>query len=357
MINDMHEQSYQAERAFASSRSLGTRSAQVGPSLQSFLKRADLLTLKLFLSAIEEGQIGRAAERENLVPSAATRRIQELEDLAGTRLLDRSAKGVVASPAGQVVARHARMVIDALLGMRRDVVAFTHGNADTLSIAAPRLLIIYFVAAQLGEFERRYPDFEVDLREETYPDTLRALITGDVELAVFDTPVSESRIEGVDSLECRRDRLVVLVPVNHPLASARSVSLETLLEQELIGTRPASCLMSTLRHAAGRIGHELRLKRSVETLDAARSMVSAGLGVALHPQSGILSLHQREHLVTLPIDGDWATLSYRVGWREGRSLTPAAAALVEQLTARLAFSRHGGCHGAHSVERASAVCS
>src|SRR5206468_6591519 len=158
----MHEQSYQAARAFASSRSLGTRSAQVGPSLQSFLRRADLLTLKLFLSAIEEGQIGRAAERENLVPSAATRRIQELEDLAGTRLLDRSAKGVVASPAGQVVARHAKTVIDALTAMRREVVALTRSNAVSLTIAVPRLLIIYFMAAEVGEFERRFPNFEVD---------------------------------------------------------------------------------------------------------------------------------------------------------------------------------------------------
>src|SRR2546426_12788046 len=99
----MHEQSYQAERAFASSRSLGTRSAQVGPSLQSFLKRADLLTLKLFLSAIEERQIGRAAERENLVPSAATRRIHELDDLAGPRLPHRSAKGAVSTPAGEAL--------------------------------------------------------------------------------------------------------------------------------------------------------------------------------------------------------------------------------------------------------------
>src|SRR5205085_10913442 len=108
-----------------------------------------------------------------------------------------------------------------------------------LSIAAPRLLIIYFVAAKIGEFERCHPGFEVELREETYSDTLRALISGGVDLAIYDKPVSEAEIEGVSSLECRRDRLVVLVPAKHPLAAARSVSLETLMEQDIIGTRPA----------------------------------------------------------------------------------------------------------------------
>ena len=42
---------------------------------------------------------------------------------------------------------------------------------------------------------------------------------------------------------------------------------------------------------------------------------------------------ERERIVTVPIEGDWATLSYRVGWRAGRALTPAATALIEQLTA------------------------
>ena len=303
-------------------------------SADSFLRRADPLTLKLFLSAIEEGQICRAAEREHLVASAATRRIQELEELAGTRLLDRSAKGVVASAAGQVVARHAKTVIDALLAMRREIAAFTHGNAGSLSIASTRLLIIYFVASEIGEFTRRFPHFNLELREEIYAGTLRALITGAVELAVFDTRISETEIEGIESRECRRDRLVVLMPVNHPLANARSVSLEVLLDHDLIGTRHGSCLMSNLRHAAGKIGRELRLQRSVETIEAARSLVSAGLGLSVQPESGILTAHERERMITVPIEGAWAKLSYRVGWQAGKALTPAAKSLIEQMTTR-----------------------
>jgi DNA-binding transcriptional LysR family regulator len=72
-----------------------------GLSVHALVRRIDLFTLKLFLSTVEEGQIGRAAVREHIVASAATKRIQDLEELAGLRLLDRNPKGVVPSAAGR----------------------------------------------------------------------------------------------------------------------------------------------------------------------------------------------------------------------------------------------------------------
>ncbi len=71
--------------------------------LPVFLRRVDLFTLRLFLAAIDEGRIGRAAEREHIVPSAATRRIQDLEELAGLQLFERNPRGVAPSAAGRVV--------------------------------------------------------------------------------------------------------------------------------------------------------------------------------------------------------------------------------------------------------------
>lgn len=300
---------------------------------QSFVRRIDPLTLNLFLSAIETGQICIAAERENIVPSAATRRIQELEELAGVRLLDRSAKGVVPSPAGQVVSRYARAVIDALIGMRQEMATFTDAKAGCLSMAATRLLLIYFVAAEVGEFTRRFPLVDVQLREESYAGTLRALIAGEVDLAVYDTRTPDTDIDGIESVECRRERLVVLMPADHKLARTPVVSLAALLDQDLIGTRPGSCLMANLRQAAHQIGRELRLKRSVDTIEAARSLVCAGLGLALQPESGVLAPHERERVIAVPLEGDWATLSYRVGWRAHQALTPVALSLLEQLKA------------------------
>jgi DNA-binding transcriptional LysR family regulator len=301
-------------------------------TLASLVRRVDIFTLKLFLSAVEEGQIGRAAAREHIVASAATRRIQELEELAGMRLFERFARGVVPSAAGMVVARHARSMLAALDAMHEELEGLIQRRASHLSIAATRLLIVYFLADEIGRFSRRHPHIDVELREELYAGTARAVLEGEVELAVYDIRNTSCEIEGLESRECRNDGLVAVIPVGHPLARAHAISLENLLDQELIGTRHGSCLVANLREAAQRVGREVRFKCSVDTVEAARSLVSAGLGLSIQPASSTPPAGEHERAVIVPIEGDWATLSYRVGWQAGRPLSAASIALVEQLT-------------------------
>ena len=302
-----------------------------GLTVQALVRRVDLFTLKLFLTAIDEGQIGRAAAREHIAPSAATKRIQDLEDLAGLKLFDRNAKGVVPSQAGLVFAKHIRTVLATLDDMRRELSAFTDGIRGHVGIAAPRTLLVQFLAREIAEFTRRFPLVDVELREGTNPVVLRSLASGEVDLAVF-VHSAEAEPEGIESYECRTDRLVAVVPIGHALAKVRSISLPRLLEEDLIGIDPTTVVMANLRHAVRQIGRDFQCKYSVSTVEAARSLVSAGLGIALQP-ANMLFLDERDRLTTVEVEGAWAERSYRVGRLAGKVPTPTAEALIEQLTA------------------------
>jgi DNA-binding transcriptional LysR family regulator len=298
-------------------------------TVQALVRRVDLFTLKLFLTAIEEGQIGRAAAREHIAASAATKRIQDLEDLAGLKLFDRSARGVAPSQAGLVFARHVRAVLAQLDDMRREISAFTDGLRGHISIAAPRLLLVQFLAGQIAEFTRRFPLVDVEMHEAYNRNVVRALASGEVDLAVFAHSV-EGGDEGIESYEYGTDRLVAVVPVGHKLASATSISLARLLDEDLIGLEPSTTVMENLRRAARQIGRAPRVKFSVNTVEAARSLVSAGLGVALQPAS-LLFLDERDRVTTVDIEGAWAQRSHRVGKLRGKTLSAPAEALFEQL--------------------------
>src|SRR5262245_51350725 len=200
-----------ASRGTNCSGARGCRGAiMTGLTVQALIRRVDLFTLKLFLTAIEEGQIGRAAAREHIVPSAATKRIQELEELAGIKLFERTAKGVIPSPAGLVFARHIRMVLATLDDLRRELGGFVDGVRGRIAIAAPGLLIVQFLANEIGEFTRRFPLVEVELRQETNADALRALFSGEVDLAVFSRS-ADMDYDGIEDHECRTDSLVAVV--------------------------------------------------------------------------------------------------------------------------------------------------
>ena len=81
------------------------------------LWRFDPTTLRLFISACEEGTFGRAAEKEGLVPSALSKRMAELEEAVGTPLLYRQQKGIEPTPAGLCLLQHARHVLDEMTVM------------------------------------------------------------------------------------------------------------------------------------------------------------------------------------------------------------------------------------------------
>jgi DNA-binding transcriptional LysR family regulator len=303
-----------------------------GLSIHALVRKVDLFTLKLFLTAIEEGQIGRAAAREHIAPSAATKRIQDLEDLAGLKLFDRNPKGVVPSAAGEVFARHIRMVLANLDEMRREIGEFTDGIRGHVGISAPRLLIMQFLGKEIGDFTRRFPLVNVELQEDSNANSVRAVAAGDVDLAVF-VASNDLACDTIDSVECRTDRLVAVMPKDHALSDRADLSLEELLELDLVGTGPNTTMMIDLRRAARRIGLDLQPKYNVNSVEAARSLVRAGLGVTVQPECMLL-LEDCDQLATVPLSGDWARRSHCIGTLRGRVLSAAAKALCDQLMER-----------------------
>lgn len=320
-----------------------------GLSIHSLVRKVDLFTLKLFLTAIEEGQIGRAAVREHIAASAATKRIQDLEDLAGLKLLDRSPKGVVPSAAGEVFARHIRMMLANLDDMRREIGEFTEGIRGHVAICAPRLLITEFLGNEIGDFTRSFPLVNIEVREDSNANAVKAVAAGDVDLSVF-VANNELPCDTIDVVEYRSDRLVAVLPPDHPLSKRSSLTLEELLDLDFVAHH--TTVITGIRRAAIGIGRELHVKFSVNTVESARSLVRAGLGVTVQPGC-MLSVEDHAQLATVPLAGDWAKLSHCIGTLRGRSLTAAAKALIDQLTSHASALHDTLPHSGADGERIS----
>lgn len=301
-------------------------------TVESLIRRVDLFSLKLFLDAVEEGQIGRAATLEYIAPSAATKRIQDLEDAAGLKLLRRTPKGVVPTQAGLIFVRRISEILATLDDICHEIKAFTEGVQGHISIAAPGLLISRLLAIEIAEFKQKFPQIEIDLQQKSNSDSINSLINGEVDLAAFVQP-SDIDLSEIETTEWYSDHLSLIVPSNHPLASLPSISLNKLLDEDLVGIGPKTTIMTNLAQAAKQAGREPKIKYSVSTMDAACSMVNAGLGLALLP-SRVQFFWKDEQLTAVPVDGKWAEQHYCIGKRAGKISIPAANALIDQVASR-----------------------
>ncbi|SAK70946.1 LysR family transcriptional regulator [Caballeronia catudaia] len=302
-----------------------------GLSVHTLTRRVDLFTLRLFLSVVEEQQMRRAAQRENITPPAATRRIQELEEVAGIALFERMPGGMTPSPAGEVLARHVRLMFANFDVMRREIAEFTEGVRGQVGISSTSTIIVHFLAREIADFRRDFPLVDIDLHEDANVNVVGAVLSGKADLAMF-YATNDVHHEGLDIVEYRTDRLAAIVPRKHPLGERASVTTHDLLDEDLIGISPTTSMMTQLRQAAAALGRDLRLKYTVTTIEAARSLVKAGLGVTIQPES-MLPKEELAALTIVALDEPWAKRQLCIGTKRGVSLTPATRALIAQLTA------------------------
>ncbi|GAA4353806.1 LysR family transcriptional regulator [Variovorax defluvii] len=298
-----------------------------------WVRQADLLSLRIFLSAIEDGQIGLAASREHLVASAATKRIQELENLAGVQLLVRTAKGVKASAAGEVLAAHARTVFATLEAAQADMSRFANGDRGIVIVGSLRWVIRANLAQEIASFGRSHPGVSVRLREEPgTPVVLQSLAQGAIDVAVI------IQLPGLDTtgadLACfRRDQLVAVLPEGHALEGRTSLRFHELLDDEFIGFAPPAPLMPALHKIAQGIGREIKVKFAAQSVEVAYSFVRAGLGVAIMPMCTLPP--DIESVTAVPVDEAWAQCDMCIATARGRPLKPPVEAFIAHLRSGL----------------------
>lgn len=301
---------------------------------ENIVRRVDLLTLRIFLAVVEEGQLSRAAAREHIVPSSVTKRIQELEDVIGIKLLLREPRGISLTSAGEIVARHVRAIMDNVEEMRAEVAAMSVSVHGRLRICASESVIIEFIAEEIGKFAANFPNVEIALLQRASPDILRTITAQEADIGIFPLFGNASPGTGtVDIFDYRTDPLAVLIPRNHKLAGLARITLADLAGADLIGLRPHAPLMEYVRGIAQQQGIALQVKFELTSNEAARAMVRAGLGVSLQPSAAI-GPDDYGTLTAIEVDAPWATRRICIAARPGRALSSAGLAFLKQLRLR-----------------------
>ena len=157
------------------------------------MRNLDLFSLSLFVAICETRSISRAAERMNIVASAASRRVGLLEHEAGLPLLIRRPHGVEPTSAGLIVLRYARDVMH--LGQKVEAELEDHrsGASGTIRVYASSSVLVECLAADLAAFAKEQPAIKIDLEERPSIDTLEALYRKQADVGVVVHNVATAR--------------------------------------------------------------------------------------------------------------------------------------------------------------------
>ncbi len=287
----------------------------------------DLVSLALFVRAVDANSLSKAAERSHIALAAASRRIALLEHRYGVQLLYRSSQGVEATPAGKALALHALRMLEQAEKLHADLSDYARGIKGHIRIQANTSAITQFLPKDLAAFAANYPDVKLELEESWSGDIAQALREGRADIGVV---MEGPTLQGLISYEYRRDRLVAVVPRGHPLR-ARQVAFEQLIKYDLIALDSSSAMMRLLAEVAVQSGQPLRLRVQVKSFEAVCKLVQAGMGIGVLPDAAAVNFAPVMKLRLIRLTDAWAERRMFVCVRDFDSLPAVGRKLVEQL--------------------------
>lgn len=288
----------------------------------------DLADLRLFIHIAESPSLTQGARRAHLSPAAASARIKALESQLDSRLLYRDSRGVELTPAGQKLLQHARLIMRQVDYLKSEFTEYGTDSAGHIRIFANTTAVTEFLPEVLAGFLAERPGVTVDLQERLSRDIVRGVLDGSTDMGIIAGPV---QAEGLQVLHFSTDRLLLAVPVGHPLAGEAQVTLRQTLVYQHIGLHEGSTLLTFLRDQVEKLGGQLSLRIQVSSFEAVCRMIEAGVGIGIIPESAARRHSRTMQLALVQLDEPWAVRERSILVRELDALPGSVRALIATL--------------------------
>jgi DNA-binding transcriptional LysR family regulator len=268
----------------------------------------DLTDLKLFLAIAEEENVSRGAELCHLAASSASLRMKHLEEAVGVTLLTRQARGVTLTAAGHVFREHAGRCLAQLEQMHADLRPYALGTTGHVTVFANNNAISTHLPSDLAHFFAAYPSVRITLEERMSHDIVAAVAGGRAEIGVV---ALEHEHPSLVFLPYRKDQLVLLAPIGHPMSSKQRTSFSNCLGKPFISLQSGAALHTFLMNHAAALGGRLDVRVQVSGYRAIARLVTSGAGIGIVPRTAI-EKSDRGHLAIIELEEAWSQRDLRV---------------------------------------------
>ncbi|MFT0849331.1 LysR family transcriptional regulator [Achromobacter sp. F4_2707] len=263
----------------------------------------ELKDLRLFQAIAEAGNLSAGAAAMHLTASSASYRLKNLEYAVGSPLFIRTPKGMSLTPAGEVLARHARKLLADVQTMHAELGAYSRNLRGSVRLLVNSSSLNSFIIPSLARFLTTNTNFNVDLKEQESPTISQAIEEGQADIGVGagleERPSLRRELYAVD-------RLVCVVQPGHPLTHAASTAFADVLAHDLVSVDRNSSNFLYLSHQARLAGLPMQVRVHVHNFSALIYMVQAGVGAAVVPFSTAQEAARQGLVVALPLTDPWA---------------------------------------------------
>jgi LysR family hydrogen peroxide-inducible transcriptional activator len=269
--------------------------------------------LRFLVAVVDRCHFGKAAEDCFVGQSTLSAGVQELEELLGVMLLERTKRSVTPTPIGIELAERAR----ALLKGAEDLLDVARAAQDPMSgplqLGMVSTIGPFFIPRVIPRLRCAFPKLKIYLREEQTAQLLARLETGRLDAAVLALPYP---LGDVESEEIAQDRFLVVCPSGHRFGALAAVRPNDLAMEDLLLLEDGHCMRDHALAACALEGARRNVAFQGTSLQTLVQMVANGLGVTLVPQMAIdAGLLRGLDVAFLPLTGKTPFRRIALAWR------------------------------------------
>ena len=294
------------------------------------MKNLDLNSLRLFVAVCEAQQITKAAQSEHIVGSAISKRLAQLEEVVGTKLLVRRRTGVAPTAAGEMLLRHAKTMLATAAQIEREMLWHTKAVRGSVKVLTAATAIAESLPDEIANFLRdpMHQDVRVEIEERVSGEVAMGVRGGGAALGICWDIID---LTGLETRFYASDELGIVVSRDHPLANRVTLQFAETRAYEHIGMPPSNAFQIALNHETSSSGAPIQYRVLVSTFDAAIRVARSNLGLAVAPREIAEQYLGPGGPCFVPLSDAWAQRRFVLCFKSLAALSPAAKSLLDHL--------------------------
>jgi DNA-binding transcriptional LysR family regulator len=262
----------------------------------------ELSQLRYVVAVAETGNFTRASERSHISQPSLSQQILNLEGEVGHKLFHRLGRKAVLTEAGLTFLDRARRILFEVDNAAKEL--SDHPSLDRrITVGAVPTIMPYVVVPLIERCRTQYPNLLIHAREDFRSDLVRAVVEGELDLAVVTLPLKDHRISTEPILS---EPLLLVVGKKHPFASRKEINVADIVAENFVTMGESSTLASQIRSFFGDLQFELKISHRCAQIATLKALVAMGAGISILPQV-VRVPEDRDTLVYLRLTGSAPT--------------------------------------------------
>ncbi len=268
-------------------------------NITNLIRHVTLRQLQIFEMVVRLGGYTRAAQALHLTQPTVSMQIKKLSEALGLPLLEQVGRHVQPTTVGRDVYSAAQEILERI-DILEDAASERHGVVKGELHIAVITTAKYFMPRILGAFINKYPQVKPRLTVTNRAKVLQRLHSNEDDLLIMGQVPKQLAVEAHPLID---NELVVVAPLNHPLANERNIPLKKLCNERFLVRETGSGTRQTVDRLFAEQGLKVLPYMELGSSEAIKQGVMAGLGISFLSRRNLRLELLGQHIALLDVKG------------------------------------------------------